>query len=620
MKFNIKIFFACLFVCVLTVSCTDILGGGSRVDRYRQQQEVANNESDVPFIPEEEPTDPSNPGGGTDEPEEPLPEGAAAYSMFDVLKANGQIDEEILAHFPSDVQANVRSQLASISGSFTSADLQRKVIEIQEIRDDTPKARLISSQTWSDGSDSKYLSSLSSDKFTKKYGSFTVYTVMNVNVSPTYYMYNGYNPFFGATGSTNAGTYGDGSERRMDRFVFYRFTGNASGQDLDNMLVALDTHTRLLFSFGVPTGFKEVFGKSNPTSWGSVESNVKVDGKSYKFYEYDPAGYVDASGNFVMADWYMEKNAKGDYTPVYTGKSPYLHTVIVGGASATEYLDALKGRELYYEDADELYTVSSEGSTIEASGSIKQTYTFEGATSSTKGTFSGATFTINEDGTVLMSENGVDKLLKAPVVNTIKISAKSIKNIKMVGRVYSWFKWRDTTDEVYVTYQIQSTVYQGDAGTYDILSHRYNGMRRPNGDFMSGVSETFRGIENFTDKITKGSTLNPVSEKTDKTYEVSNAQFTSTNIALDSLIVAQGESFAGFLESATDQTRTYNDYGKPNVVLKYDVAQKGFVLDAAKSSLANTTVTSNFVLRQGETKDLAVTYNNQSVVTYTLSF
>ena len=53
-------------------------------------------------------------------------------------------------------------------------------------------------------------------------------------------------------------------KKRRERFVFFRFTGNASaGTRLDNSMFCVDTHTKFLFyysdpshisSFGVPSG------------------------------------------------------------------------------------------------------------------------------------------------------------------------------------------------------------------------------------------------------------------------------------------------------------------------------------------------------------------------------
>ena len=118
-------------------------------------------------------------------------------------------------------------------------------------------------------------------------------------------------------------------EALMTRFVFYRFTGKGGGvADLDNYIVAVDMYSKLVFAFAKPIEFETLVGQKVPSRWASidkVEDGLKnTDGRQYRFYEYDPAGYVTADGNFHMTETYKNNLAAGKYIPACTGKSPYV--------------------------------------------------------------------------------------------------------------------------------------------------------------------------------------------------------------------------------------------------------------------------------------------------------
>ncbi|MGI0530703.1 hypothetical protein [Treponema socranskii] len=160
----------------------------------------------------------------------------------------------------------------------------------------------------------------------------------NPITSMKYFRYYGRNPFK-LYANEKYDLYGeDGNptgekELLMKRFVFYRFTGNGGGLvALNNYLVAVDTYTKLVFSFAKPVDFKSVAGKNVPTKWASVDTHsTGPGGKKYRFYQYDPAGYVSEDGEFHMGTAYKNNLASGNYDPVYTGKSPYVG--YVGNAS-----------------------------------------------------------------------------------------------------------------------------------------------------------------------------------------------------------------------------------------------------------------------------------------------
>ena len=143
-----------------------------------------------------------------------------------------------------------------------------------------------------------------------------------------YYMYKNMNPTFSSTSAYN-------KSDRLQRFWFYRFTGNA-GLDTDNYLIAIDSYSKLVFAFAIPTKWKSILGIPAPMEWGSVElgweasadsanlnSQVKfaVDGFTY-FYEYDPVGIVLPDGKIKIYQWCSDSIANNNrYAPrVYGGK------------------------------------------------------------------------------------------------------------------------------------------------------------------------------------------------------------------------------------------------------------------------------------------------------------
>ena len=138
-----------------------------------------------------------------------------------------------------------------------------------------------------------------------------------------YYLYKSMNPNF------KVHKYNE--SERMKRFYFYRFTATASGQPTDNYLIAIDTYSKLVFAFGVPTSWKKIAGIPAPESWGPVElgyeasasDNSKisfaVDGLKY-FYEYDPVGIVKKNGEIEIYKWCWDSIGNKRYAPQFDGK------------------------------------------------------------------------------------------------------------------------------------------------------------------------------------------------------------------------------------------------------------------------------------------------------------
>lgn len=200
-----------------------------------------------------------------------------------------------------------------------------------------------------------------------------------------YYMYKNMNPTFSSTSAYN-------KSDRLNRFWFYRFTGTA-GLSTDNYLIAIDSYSKLVFAFAIPTKWKSILGIPAPIEWGAVElgweasadsatlnEQVKfaVEGLTY-FYEYDPVGIVLPTGEIKIYQWCLDSIAKNNrYAPrVYEnninldrpiasedidyGRSPYLPIKIVEknkialqvqdlqiqNISAQSFVDKLSGKDEY---------------------------------------------------------------------------------------------------------------------------------------------------------------------------------------------------------------------------------------------------------------------------------
>lgn len=164
------------------------------------------------------------------------------------------------------------------------------------------------------------------DKYDGENSTAKGYTISTM----TYYRCVGKNPFGLYKNETypvcdNQGKPTGEKEALMTRFVFYRFTGKVPvAGGLNNYIVAVDMYSKLVFAFAKPTGFS---GFGVPTGWEPIdiaaEGKTDSNGRKYRFYEYDPAGYVTADGTFHMTDAYKNNLASGNYIPDCSEKSPY---------------------------------------------------------------------------------------------------------------------------------------------------------------------------------------------------------------------------------------------------------------------------------------------------------
>lgn len=199
--------------------------------------------------------------------------------------------------------------------SFTM-NFDDMVIQAEFDDKNRPKYKLVSGK-WNQGDASKNEYSYNGDN-TSAAGN---------NVSGVvYYLYKGKNPTFKPDTSYN-------QSDRLERFYFYRFTGSALGiVDLDNFLIAIDTYSKLVFAFAVPSFWDSVVGNAVPDEWSAVENgweadsgnNSKIwfnqtDGIRY-FYEYDPVGVVHSDGSIEIYDWCLSSIANNNkYAPRVDG-------------------------------------------------------------------------------------------------------------------------------------------------------------------------------------------------------------------------------------------------------------------------------------------------------------
>lgn len=118
-------------------------------------------------------------------------------------------------------------------------------------------------------------------------------------------------------------------KKKMERFIFFKFTATAAKgsrffeKGLDNFMVALDTHTKLLFSYGAPSDYESIIGGNYvPLKWLAYEVHPNTKASSLKFYQYDPIGYVTETWNVdtetglktnvVFYDWWKDSIKAGN--------------------------------------------------------------------------------------------------------------------------------------------------------------------------------------------------------------------------------------------------------------------------------------------------------------------
>ncbi len=321
-----------LLITFILMSCSQLAGGASGY--YYVQQSSQNDKDDSTTGPTIDWEEEEDSGGETELP--PLPpviEGEdQVISMFSVLQKDGVMH--------SAAAPLLAGKLGGSDASYTGYTYNTSTYEDWKLVAKFSGANV--PEMWYSGDVSWIPSASGWENYAGANSSAGSNSITNMNYMRT----DGFNPFYSPTGSYNQSKYyvynGDTitgeTENIMERFHFYRFTGKGGGvAALDNFLVAVDTYTKLVFSFAKPTKWGSLLGNAVPLAWGPVdEVSTGPGGTKYKFYEYDPAGYVTADGKFVMTADYNKNLAAGNYDPVYTGKSPYLGNLIIGADGSVE--------------------------------------------------------------------------------------------------------------------------------------------------------------------------------------------------------------------------------------------------------------------------------------------
>lgn len=95
----------------------------------------------------------------------------------------------------------------------------------------------------------------------------------------------------------------------LQRFVFFKFTATAAKgrkifeRKLNDDLYALDTCTKLIWSYSMPTDYEKILERNYiPQNWQPYELAPNTKNAGLKFYEYDPIGFIAAAADFVYAN------------------------------------------------------------------------------------------------------------------------------------------------------------------------------------------------------------------------------------------------------------------------------------------------------------------------------
>lgn len=299
---------ALVFACLIITSCPSPFSASYYIQQQNRSAQNGGGQED-----------PGN-GDTPTPPEQPLEPGT--ISMFSVILPDGKLAEP---NNGTTVYDQLAEKLNASDGfpfaAFPTAKFDDWKFSSNFSASNVPEPKYSGTVTWVSAPEN-------TNPEREKYGGKENASAGSNSISSiTYYRYCGKNPFNLYTSETYD-IYGeDGKstgqkEALMKRFIFYRFTGKAVIVSLDNYLVAVDTYTKLVFAFAKPLEFGSV---GQPTKWASVDTHsVGPGGKTYRFYQYDPIGYVKEDGSFYLNDTYKGNQASGNYDPTFTGKSPYI--------------------------------------------------------------------------------------------------------------------------------------------------------------------------------------------------------------------------------------------------------------------------------------------------------
>ena len=151
-------------------------------------------------------------------------------------------------------------------------------------------------------------------------GTPVFFSITNKLDDVTYYRIEGVHPF-------DLSLYDEPAEAAMlERFVFFKFTAYAAKGGyfenyLNNLMWALDTNTKLLYTYGMPGDYKKIIGNNYiPQNWLPYETHPNTADAKLKFYEYDPIGFISlekgydflgVKTNVYLYDWWNESVGAG---------------------------------------------------------------------------------------------------------------------------------------------------------------------------------------------------------------------------------------------------------------------------------------------------------------------
>ena len=129
-------------------------------------------------------------------------------------------------------------------------------------------------------------------------GTPVFFSITNKLNDVTYYRIEGVHPFA-------LPLYDDPAEAEMlKRFIFFKFTAYAAKGGhfenyLNNLMWAVDTNTKLLYPYGMPSDYKKIIGNNYiPRNWLPYETHPNTADAKLKFYEYDPIGFISLEKDY----------------------------------------------------------------------------------------------------------------------------------------------------------------------------------------------------------------------------------------------------------------------------------------------------------------------------------
>lgn len=131
----------------------------------------------------------------------------------------------------------------------------------------------------------------------------------------------------------------EAEKKRRERFIFFRFTGNASaGTRLDNSMFCVDTHTKFLFYYSDPSHISS-FGV--PSGWKDYDEADEGEHKYFDkpFYLTDPVGYVKENGECVIYGWCKQHIRNNNYRATVDGTYRKQASRTSGGKGYSPYRD-----------------------------------------------------------------------------------------------------------------------------------------------------------------------------------------------------------------------------------------------------------------------------------------